>query len=314
MKAIVVAALVASMMLAGCGTKDSPGPTSSTSRPAIDEGKGAIAGLLIDDVYRPVPQALILVAKEGLTATTDSLGQFTFTNIEPGTYILHVQSDGHAAAPRSVEVKKGVYTEVEILADRLANSGGRTVTTEYSVFIPCAASVPAGSITFDCTGDQSGESFRASFTSNYTGYQNVTYLVTEMLANADASSEHGAYKVVVRDVSGGDPYWASKFITQGRYMKLVMKLNNVSADDTEHRNKVWNNKLTMQTALFPQGAFKGESQQGLDAACANDPTKESCFESRGLGPQAGVKAKFVQTLFIGAPPMNIDDYGVLKPT
>ncbi|MEA3202779.1 MAG: Carboxypeptidase regulatory-like domain [Thermoplasmata archaeon] len=309
-----VAALLLCVALAGCGDKAAV-TNGTTGLPPLPPDKGAIAGLVIDDVYRPVPKALVLIEKAGLTATSDGEGQFSFVGLEPGAYILKVQADGHAAAPRTVEVVAGQYADAEIQADRLFNSGARIVTTEYSVFVPCAASAVAATEVADCTFDQSGDSFRAGFDSNYTGYGNVTYLVTEMLTNHPASASSGAFKVVVREQGNGD-YWGSKFITEGNYLKIVMRLNTKSADDTENRNFNWTNTKTMETVLFPQGAFKSESQGGLDAACANDPapTKPSCFESRGVGAQAGVTAKFVQSLFLGEPALPIESYSTLKPS
>jgi hypothetical protein len=313
MRAVLgVAAMLLCMGLAGCGGK-AVVTHGTAGQPPLPPDKGAIAGLVIDDVYRPVPNALVLIESAGLTATSDGEGQFSFSGLAPGAYVLKVQADGHASAPKTVEVVAGQYADAEIQADRLFNSGSRIVTTEYSVFVPCAASAVAATEAADCTVDLSGDSFRAGFTSNYTAYANVTYLVTEMLTNRPASPSGGAFKVVVRQQGNGD-YWGSKFITDGNYLKIVMRLHTKSADDTEHRNSYWNNTKTMETLLFPQGAFKSETQGALDAACGPDPTKNTCFESRGVGAQAGVTAKFVQSLFLGEPAMPIDSYSTLKPS
>jgi hypothetical protein len=274
--------------LAGCAGETTQTTTfTDMVRPALAEGKGGILGLLIDDVYRPVPDGLVLLQGAGVTATTDASGQFSMVGLEPGTYIL------------------------EVSARRIFSQDGVIITTQYSVFVPCAVSAPAASLNFDCTGDTSGDTFRSGFTGNYTGYKEATYLITEMRSNHEASPSQGAYKVVVRERGNGD-YWASKFITEGNYMKLTMRVGNVSLDDTENRNVEWKNNKHMETLLFPQGAFKGETQQGLGIVCG--ASGQGCFESRGLGPQAGVKATFVQSLFLGEPEVDIERYCVLAPT
>ena len=283
--------------------------------PDLAEGQGAVTGLLIDDVYRPVPDGLILLQGAGLTATTDERGQFQFLGVLPGSYIALATAKDHEAAPVNIDVRAGEYAELEMQARRIFSQDGVVITTQYSVFVPCAVSAVAGSVSADCTGDQSGDTFRAGFTANYTGYATATYLVTEMKANHKASPDQGAFKVVVREEGNGD-YWASKYTVDSDYLKLTMLMGNVSTDDTEARNAAWENDKHMETLLFPQGAVKGESQGGLDSACSTTNSTghpEGCFESRGVGPQAGVKATFVQSLFLGPPAVDVGEYHVLAP-
>jgi len=317
MRALLVSLLLVSALVAGCSGSE-PEPTDTTTdRPPVAPDRGAISGLLIDDIYRPVAGGRILLQGAGLTATTDAQGQFTFVDLVPGTFIAIANAAGHEAAPVNVDVTAGVYTDLEIVMRRIFSQEGSIVTTQYSVFVPCSVSSIQGTSTLDCTGDQSHESFRAGFTSNYTGYKDATYLVTEMKSNHKASSSQGAYKVVVRELGAcnaatcsGD-YWGSKFITEGDYLKITLQIGNVSADDTEARNVAWDNTKQMETFLFPQGAFKSESQGVLDAQCS---ASGQCFESRGLGPQVGVKANFVQSLFLGEPKVDIGTYQVLHPS
>jgi hypothetical protein len=319
LKGPLAAFLLVATALSGCSDGGgSDEPTGTT--PPLQAGKGAIAGLVINDVFRPVPNALVLLQPSGLTATSNDQGQFTFTNLEPGAYVLRIQADGHEAAPTNAEVRAGEYAEVEAIARRVINEAGAIVTTEYSVFVPCAAATPAATSNPPCMVDLSGDTDRFAFYANYTERKDtVTYLVTEMKANREVSPESGALKVVVRTETGGDPYWASAFITSGDYIRIVMPFNGTSEQDTENRNQVWNNTRAMQVALFPQGSFKGESQQALDTACTtSEPLNgtapgaaRGCFESRGIGAQIGVRAKFVQSLFIGEPDVYIATYCVL---
>ena len=309
---LAVGVLVAATLFSGCTSdgEPTPDPAAAFATPELAAGKGGILGLLIDDIYRPIPGALLLVEGQGLTATTDERGQFSFVDLEPGSYVLLPSAERHEAAPANVDVSAGEYAEVEVPARRVFSEGGSIITTHYAVFVSCSASTVDRTQPVDCMGDQSGDSMRLGFDSDYRGHgDNVTYLVTEMKANHKASSGSGALKVVVREQGNGD-YWASKFTLDGDYIRITMRLGNVSLDDTESRNKEWRNDKRMETLLFPQGGFKAETQAVLDAGCGVAPT---CYESRGLGVQAGVKANFVQTLFLGEPALPIDEYHVYAP-
>ena len=312
MKAWLVVAVVAAVALSGCnGGKGGPG------KHELKAGKGAITGVVLDDVIRPVPKALVLLSN-GQTATADSSGEFTFLDLEPGAYILRVQADDHEAAPRTVDVVAGQYAEAELLARRIFNQGGQILTREYSVFVPCAFAAPVATANPPCLVDLSGDTDRFGFIANYTGYADVTYIVTEMKAARPASQDpgSGAYKVVVRDERGAvdSDYYASAFTTDSDYLRLVMKVGARSSDDTEDRNVVWNNSRPMQVAFFPQGTFKGETQpvnDQVDDACQTNAGVTCLGESRGIGAQFGVRARFIQSVFIGEPEVDIEGYGVL---
>jgi hypothetical protein len=307
------------VFFAGCtgGPDEDPAPGGDVTEAPLAEGKGGIKGLVIDDVFRPIPGALVLIQSFGHTATSNADGEFAFTGLTPGSYTLVTTAAGHEAGPVTVDVEAGKYAEAQVPARRIFSEGGTIITTHYSVFVPCGASYVAGSYVVNCLGDLSGDSYRAGFEADYTGHgENVTYLVTEMKANAKASSQDGALKVVVRELGNGD-YWGSKFTVDSDYIKITMRLGNVSLDDAEPgRNVAWNNDKKMETILFPQGSFKGETQGALDAACpVTDPLpQDTCFESRGLGPRAGIKANFVQSLFLGEPATPIEDYHVFGPS
>jgi hypothetical protein len=308
---VVLLVLVAS--LSGCtgGTEAPPASCDQCDAP-IPPGKGAIAGLVIDDRYRPIPAAQLILFPLGIQATADAVGQFLFSDLEPGAYELRAAAKDHEAAPMAVDVEAGAYTEVELAARRVFSEGGRIVTTQYSVFVPCSHSDVQSTTVRDCTFDGSGDSYRPGFVSDYLRYgKNVTWLVTEMRSNHKASASQGAYKVVVREEGNGD-YWGSKFITDTDYLKITLHYGNVSADDTEAgRNKPWMNDKTMETVLFPQGGMKQETQGVLDTECQLTGGLDGCYESRGLGVQMGVKGNFVQSLFIGPPEVDVATYGVL---
>jgi hypothetical protein len=296
---VLTACLAATAALSGCSGSDEPPPTQEGERPVIGAGKGAIAGLVIDDVFRPVPGALVLVQTYGLTATTDADGEFRFLDLEPGSYVLVVSEARHEASPRPVDVEAGKYNEVEIMARRIFDEGGYTVTTAYSVFIPCAVDVIATGFVEDCTADQSGDSFRAFFLSDYRDYgANVTYLVTEMLANKE-----GRYEIQIRCDDNIDRRFAvSQF--NGIYTRLVMPFQNVSEQSAEASygpNVAWENDCKLQTIMFADSQGREELQGAGAPVCC------------GAGVHFGIKGKFLATLFLGEPDTDIATYCILAP-
>jgi hypothetical protein len=196
----------------------------------------------------------------------------------------------------------GEYAESELIARRVFNQEGRIITTEYSVFIPCAIDYVANGNVIDCTLDQSGDSFRAAFLSDYSTYANVTYLVTEMKAN-----KLDRYEVQVRCESVeregeevGEYYAVSQF--EGDYTKMVMPLGGISEQSavlSYGENKPWLNDCELNTILFSDSQFREELQEnGVPVCC-------------GAGAHFGIKAKFVQSLFLGEPEVDVNSYGVL---
>lgn len=318
--ALLVSSLLLAVALAGCGSKATTTGGGTTSQPPLEAGKGAIAGLVIDDVYRPVPNALVLAEKAGMTATSDGKGQFTLTGLDPGAYVLKVQAEGHAAAPKNVDVVAGQYAEAEIQADRLLNAGSRIVTTQYSAFISCAADFAANGVVGDCLNDQSGDSFRPGFDSNVTalGLSNITYMVNEVLLNQD-----GNWNLQVREqdgsIAGGERY-AVQSVEGGRYIRVVNQFGVKNTASDEQRNNVpWNGSKTFQTIVFYQGQFKDElTGLGKPVEDANQTNPATGNPVRnplccGVGAALGIQAKFVQSIFIGAPPVDINTYSTLKP-
>lgn len=311
MKTLLAALLVASLALAGCGDKggsDGTGSGGTTTDAPLQSGKGAIAGLVINDVYRPVPGATVL-SSNGLVATSDGAGQFAFTNLEPGAYILRVQADGHEAAPQNVEVVEGEYAEAELLARRVTNEAGRIITAEFSVFIPCAAAFIANGITANCLLDLSGDSYRGSFPTNLTAEPDVTYMVTEWKFN-----QVGDWNVQIREddgsTTGGERY-AVLDIFQGDYARVLLEKGALNEEANGQRDNVpWNNTKPFSTAIFLNGQFKGEAQDAADAVCQPD-VPDTCRTMTGAGVAFGIRARIIQTVFIGEPDVDVKTYSVL---
>jgi len=289
-------------VLAGCASHATTTVGVTSSAPPLDSGKGGITGLLVDDVYRPVPGGLVLLVGTGLTATSDDLGQFSFSGLEPGSYIADATANGHEAAPVNVDVKAGQYSEVEIQARRLFSANGTMVTSEYSVFISCAIDFVVNGIVTDCTGDQSGDTFRPGYTSDYSAYNaSATYLVVEMAANKADN-----YEVQLRQddgSSGGGPRYAVADFA-GTYLRMQFKVDEVNTQFNGQGNNVpFNVTKPIALILFSDSTGRQELQNATGG-----PTGPICC---GAGAHFGIQAKFLQTLFLGKPDVDVDHYCVL---
>ncbi|MEA3189788.1 MAG: Carboxypeptidase regulatory-like domain [Thermoplasmata archaeon] len=303
---------VAALLLAGCSGETALDPTAGPDQPRdLASGKGGVAGLVIDDRYRPIPAAQVILFPLGLETVADALGQFTFLDLEPGAYELRVQAEGHEGAPTPVDVADGEFSEVEVEARRVFSKSGQIITNEYSVFIPCAAGFVANGVTANCLLDLSGDTYRSSFTTQLNATLGFTYLVTEMLAN-----QAGTYSVQVREdngsPSGGERYAVGR-ITDGVYIKMTNHRNETNTEHNTQRNNVnWTGEKPFATALFFEGDYAQEAQDAYDLVCQPD-LPQTCRTATGAGAAFGLEARFVQSIFIGEPEVDLDGYFTMKP-
>lgn len=307
----LLAALAATVALAGCsgggggGSSDGGTPT----QPPLAAGKGAIAGLLLDDALRPIPEGLLLLQPVGLTATSDRTGEFGFTDLDPGTYVIRAQAEGHEAAPLTIDVAAGEYAEAQISARRVFNQAGRIITNEYSVFIPCAAGFVVNGVTANCLLDLSGDSYRSSFTSNLTAMANITYMVTEWKFN-QVGDWNGQIREDNGEPAGGERY-AVLDIVQADYGKVLLQPGVLNTEANGQNNNVpWNNTKEFATAIFLNGQFKGEAQSAADAVC-QPSVDQTCLTMTGAGAAFGIRARIVQSVFIDEPAVDVNTYCVL---
>jgi hypothetical protein len=117
--ALLVVALVA---LAGCaghaksgtpGLRLGDGSTVDLSAAPASAGKGAIAGVVVDEAIRPIIGANVTVAGK-VVATTDGTGVFVLDSLEPGVLIFSVSAPRFLAIQSSAEVAMGQTTRVRI--------------------------------------------------------------------------------------------------------------------------------------------------------------------------------------------------------
>ncbi len=301
-QALLVTLATLTAILAGCtdsGSQKTTGPTAVSgcvgeecSEFKLSEGQGAITGLVIDDRLRPLEGSHILLLPLGLDTISNDNGEFGFVGLKPGIYTVKVQKDKHEAAPKRVDVVAGQYAEAIVEARRTVSENSIILTQEFSVFIPCNVMAIYTGIVSNCVSDTSGENYRPGFTSDYSDFEDVTYLVTEMKAN-----QADAYNVQVR-IDNTYRYAAKTSFDPVEYMRIALEKGVVNPDaDYFGGAHPWENDGSFMTILFVMENFAREMN--------------SLGFSTGVGATLGIKAQFVQSVFIGEPEVDIDTYAVL---
>jgi hypothetical protein len=119
----LAAALLLAALLAGCSGGDGGrggltvgGRTVSISA-APQAGKGALAGVVVDEAIRPVAGANVSVAGQ-VVATTRDDGAFVLDALDPGSLILVVAAPGFLPIQTSAEVVAGETASVRVLLPR----------------------------------------------------------------------------------------------------------------------------------------------------------------------------------------------------
>jgi hypothetical protein len=320
---LVLASMMIAVGLAGCtdgGADATEGAgTNDPGSFQLQSGMGAIAGLLVDDRFRPIhlvenptgefqTTGFVLLQETGEQARTNENGEFTFVNLEPGTYTLRVTAAGHEAIPQRVTIADGVFNELSVIARRTASQGSTVITEEYTAFVPCQVSAVAA--TAQCIvipPDQSGDTNRQGFWTDYRELD-VSFVVIEMLSNREAGS-NGALKVVARNGTN-DAYVTNDAIVEGNYMKVWLQNGERSPHDIENRNAIWTNEDRQQVQIWAQGQFKQETQAVFsDGTCTVGLYCSA--ESRGIGAQSGLVVRFVISIFLGPPEADIEAYCLL---
>ncbi len=295
MRTLIVLMLVA-VSLAGCSDSGDAPPTAIDPSGPLAEGTGAIAGLVIDDAFRPIPNAEVLVQETGAETTANENGEFFVVDLEPATYTIRITAEGHEAAPFRVQVTEGAFAEANIVARRTVSLDDVQLTQEFVVFLDCVVSAVVA-LPFDCSTDLSGDSHRRSFVADYTGFgPDATALVMEMKA-----AQEKRYEVDIWWPDGDDiPFYANDVFT-GDYAQFVLKHGETNTEDEAiFTNDPWINEYPLLTEIIVFGALSEEGGQVDDF-----------FLGGGVGVHFAVKAQFLHTLFLGDTSVDVDSYCVL---
>jgi hypothetical protein len=313
MRVVWIALLFMGVMIAGCtgngadSVDDADAGVVDRDSFRLQSGKGAVAGLLVDDRFRPIhltdnpdgefqTTGFVLLQETGQQVRTNENGEFTFTNLDPGTYTLRVTAAGHEATPQRVTVAEGVFNELSVIARRVASDASFLLTQEYSMFIACAADYFANGGNLPCDLDLSSDSYSSAFNSDFTGLADVTHMITEMKANQEK-----CWEIQIRT---GARYFAAALLC-GDYVLVPLEVG-VNADAVQNnpgygsRYQPWLNDDGFQTIMFVDHDFRDTHQQFLGGTLC-------C----GVGFSAGIKATFLQSVFLGEPEVDVDSYCVL---
>lgn len=109
--------LVAATMLAGCAgssASDDVPPAEPFQPPEVDETTGGLQGVVTDDSLAPISGAMVGLLDRKVQTTTDELGRFAFSALDPGRAQFVAQALGFHSYSRSVEIIAGVVTEANV--------------------------------------------------------------------------------------------------------------------------------------------------------------------------------------------------------
>lgn len=341
-RTVLLALTMVLPVLAGCFGGDGGDDDSvQACNPQVDDcddllksGQGAIAGLLVDDRFRPIhltddaatefqAEGFVLLQETGTQVKTTENGEFNFLDLDPGTYTLRVTASGHEATPQQVEVVEGEFAEQTVIARRVSSQGSTIVTEEYSAFSPCFINFVALSYTADCTADRSGETARLGFSRNVSEIsKNVTWVVAEALFNQYPSGG-AAFDVVIRRNINVD--FTAAVLWEERYTKLHLQEGEMTPDPEVpgvgfHPWYLHNG--TFEMLMFGRGYGAEEIRQ------AYAPVREvlqmgpcipavliNCYQDipmrRGAGGTMGNEAQFLLSYFIGEPEVDPLEYCAL---
>lgn len=303
-------ALLAFMMLpmvalAGCAEEAEPEAEEAvavdTESFQLEAGKGAVAGLLVDDRFRPIhltddPQTefqaegFVLLQETGEQVRTTENGEFSFVDLEPGQYTLRVTVEGHEATPQRIQVTEGLFNEISVIARRVTTEANAILTEEFSVFIPCAFVVPGvGLFTLNCVLDLSGDSFRSSVTKDYSAYDGMTYLVAELKAQNPSN-----YAFPLRDNGLGCPCYGRTNIVDDDWGKVILSTDPDAAYDGS--SEPWTIDKQLNIGMF----FSGDV-----------PLPPNPVTGPYVGVKTGIQADFLVSMFMGPPEIDVEGYCVI---
>ncbi len=347
--AMMVFAVALAGCIGDSNTNQGPSDTQSTENPEVTLGsKGAIRGLVVDDNFRPVQLkenweadpgdfqdvGFVLILETGQRFETNENGEFTVIPLDPGKYTLRVAADVHEAKDTTVEVVSGEYAEVTVEARRQYSGGGTILSQEYVIFIQCTANAGYIGATNVFCGDLSGDGQRAAFYPDYSGVaEDVRGMVTEMRAVDD-----GYYGVDIRthELSCGSYnsfngcLFIRKAVDNGKYIHMVLYPFKKWTPGDEYIEEGQDGYCTIedydagasgcgpwfamtfdrpfQTILFPDI----DNRYFIDLAYETSPVSPPLNKPWGFGPKLGVKAQFLQSVFLyELPDEGIQDYCAL---
>jgi hypothetical protein len=144
--ALLVCALLASLVLAGCSS--APSDTSSGTPLAqpdevqATDSTGGVRGVVVDQAIRPIKGATVSVSGSGATrnTTSDAAGTFVVSGLPAGTYLVKASHPFYETAQQPVDVKAGVKTPpiVKVQLNQKVSDRPYMTTLLFKGFVVCS--------------------------------------------------------------------------------------------------------------------------------------------------------------------------------
>ncbi len=116
----------------GCGSpEDSEGPTNEGPT------QGSLQGEVLTEEDESIEGARVIF--DGRVEYTDGDGVFSFSDVDPGSYIVEVEQDDFEAREDEVEIHAGEVTEISVIMTPLSPCEAQEVIVEYEGEEICAA-------------------------------------------------------------------------------------------------------------------------------------------------------------------------------
>jgi hypothetical protein len=182
---VVVAgvALALALLLAGCaeGGADAPGalPGGSADGAAPPEaGFGAVAGVVVDSVIRPVAGVAVALRHAGddpVAATTDAGGGFRFDGVAAGAYSLATSHERYLDLAVAVVVAEGEVASLRLVLEPLQSNAAFVTQLRFSGFVECSfgGSNTCAAVDLGAGQNVTNDNALPYFAGHWTGYGRV---------------------------------------------------------------------------------------------------------------------------------------------
>lgn len=111
------------LLVAGCAATPAEQTTDEGEDIPVEVSAttGAIRGVVVDEAIRPILGVQVGLVNDGRQVNTTEAGTFSFSNLQPGTYLLEAKKFGYSSARQSVEVVAGdanpPSTKIQLIQD-----------------------------------------------------------------------------------------------------------------------------------------------------------------------------------------------------
>jgi len=208
---------------------------------------GSISGT-VTDAANAAPLSGATVSYSGGSTTTDTNGNYSLTNVSPGTYTLTASKSGYSNKSQSVTVNSNANTTSNFSLTAGTTSGSGTVTGKVTnvstggAISGATVSYSGGSATSNTSGVYTLSNVPAgtyNMTAAHSGYLNRTLSVT-VTANATTTTNFaiataGKLAGVVKTSSGAVISGATVKITGGKVATTV----NTTTNSTGNYSTTW---------------------------------------------------------------------------